>query len=286
VAGLAESHDRMEARRLQLEGILPSNLGARDRLDLELRCRVCDTPAWYTTENIRYDVLLTRREPSLAKGLKCLGCNVSEQLELTAQSRYLVMSEIEEGLNRLREGLEPGKAIRYEGVEPHGADPDKFVEEELRRRIEHNAKDPAPLIRLGEHVREKDRRDDALAYFKKARELDPHAVEAYIPQIEMAVGRGDLHRAHDLLHDIARESVNWKLYVADSSELHDIEEYLEKLAELIHERVEHHGPESHHHHEEAVPAGAPAAPRVAVQAGRNDACPCGSGKKYKKCCLA
>jgi uncharacterized protein YecA (UPF0149 family) len=22
-----------------------------------------------------------------------------------------------------------------------------------------------------------------------------------------------------------------------------------------------------------------------VQAGRNDPCPCGSGKKYKKCCL-
>jgi len=23
-----------------------------------------------------------------------------------------------------------------------------------------------------------------------------------------------------------------------------------------------------------------------MKAGRNDACPCGSGKKYKKCCLA
>ena len=28
------------------------------------------------------------------------------------------------------------------------------------------------------------------------------------------------------------------------------------------------------------PAGAPAGPRV----GRNDPCPCGSGKKFKKCC--
>ncbi|NPV05396.1 MAG: hypothetical protein HPY67_11775 [Syntrophaceae bacterium] len=26
-------------------------------------------------------------------------------------------------------------------------------------------------------------------------------------------------------------------------------------------------------------------PKKKVQAGRNDACPCGSGKKYKRCCL-
>ncbi|MFP5258429.1 MAG: SEC-C metal-binding domain-containing protein, partial [Acidobacteriota bacterium] len=27
-----------------------------------------------------------------------------------------------------------------------------------------------------------------------------------------------------------------------------------------------------------------AAPAVAPQAGRNDPCPCGSGKKFKRCC--
>jgi uncharacterized protein YecA (UPF0149 family) len=27
-----------------------------------------------------------------------------------------------------------------------------------------------------------------------------------------------------------------------------------------------------------------AAPRVQPMVGRNDPCPCGSGKKYKKCC--
>src|SRR5581483_11332027 len=32
--------------------------------------------------------------------------------------------------------------------------------------------------------------------------------------------------------------------------------------------------------------GRPAARPAGVKVGRNDACPCGSGKKYKKCCLA
>jgi uncharacterized protein YecA (UPF0149 family) len=37
----------------------------------------------------------------------------------------------------------------------------------------------------------------------------------------------------------------------------------------------------HHHHHGSVVTYQRAAPKV----GRNDACPCGSGKKYKKCCL-
>jgi uncharacterized protein YecA (UPF0149 family) len=40
----------------------------------------------------------------------------------------------------------------------------------------------------------------------------------------------------------------------------------------------HHG----HHHHAPVETYMRATPKV----GRNEACPCGSGKKYKKCCMA
>jgi hypothetical protein len=43
-----------------------------------------------------------------------------------------------------------------------------------------------------------------------------------------------------------------------------------------------HGPHCDHDHEPA-PAAKPA-PTPAAKTGRNDPCPCGSGKKYKKCC--
>ncbi len=35
-----------------------------------------------------------------------------------------------------------------------------------------------------------------------------------------------------------------------------------------------------------VAPGVPQPARTTVQAGRNDPCPCGSGRKYKKCCAA
>ncbi|MCC7175462.1 MAG: SEC-C domain-containing protein, partial [Bryobacterales bacterium] len=34
------------------------------------------------------------------------------------------------------------------------------------------------------------------------------------------------------------------------------------------------------------PVGAPPAPRAAPRTGRNDYCPCRSGKKFKNCCGA
>lgn len=44
-----------------------------------------------------------------------------------------------------------------------------------------------------------------------------------------------------------------------------------------------HGPHCNHghHHHAPVEQFRRAGPKI----GRNDACPCGSGKKYKKCCM-
>ncbi|MFM1815662.1 MAG: hypothetical protein RLZ98_2357 [Pseudomonadota bacterium] len=43
-----------------------------------------------------------------------------------------------------------------------------------------------------------------------------------------------------------------------------------------------HGPDcAHGHHHEPVVT----YKRLGAKVGRNDSCPCGSGKKYKKCCL-
>jgi SEC-C motif-containing protein len=48
---------------------------------------------------------------------------------------------------------------------------------------------------------------------------------------------------------------------------------------------EHAEGQGHHHHHHHAPKGTPVV-RETAKVGRNDACPCGSGKKYKKCCGA
>ena len=48
-----------------------------------------------------------------------------------------------------------------------------------------------------------------------------------------------------------------------------------------------HGPDCNHDHEHGHhhPARVEQFVRAAPKVGRNDPCPCGSGKKHKKCCL-
>ena len=44
-----------------------------------------------------------------------------------------------------------------------------------------------------------------------------------------------------------------------------------------------HGPDCNHGHHHPAPV--VTYQRAAPKVGRNDPCPCGSGKKYKKCCI-
>ncbi len=52
---------------------------------------------------------------------------------------------------------------------------------------------------------------------------------------------------------------------------------IEKLKMLVAQKKKAHGGAN-----QAAPVAIPGTP--VLKAGRNDPCPCGSGKKYKKCC--
>jgi uncharacterized protein YecA (UPF0149 family) len=55
-------------------------------------------------------------------------------------------------------------------------------------------------------------------------------------------------------------------------------------ASHAHDHGHVHGPGCNHDHDHHHAATAPVV-RGHRKIGRNDPCPCGSGKKYKKCCL-
>lgn len=60
----------------------------------------------------------------------------------------------------------------------------------------------------------------------------------------------------------------------------------QRLMRAGYEPVFFPGEDEEHAHKEAPEAGAPAGSGSGQRPGRNDPCPCGSGKKYKKCCGA
>ncbi len=58
---------------------------------------------------------------------------------------------------------------------------------------------------------------------------------------------------------------------------------------IVHQHADHghvHGPNCNHGHDHHhQPHAGETYVRAAAKIGRNDPCPCGSGKKHKKCCL-
>jgi SEC-C motif-containing protein len=56
--------------------------------------------------------------------------------------------------------------------------------------------------------------------------------------------------------------------------------------QVHHERSEFRRADGVWYFRDGKPVGAPQVRRTAPKIGRNDPCPCGSGKKYKKCCGA
>ncbi|MBI4891342.1 MAG: HEAT repeat domain-containing protein [Acidobacteria bacterium] len=94
-------------------------------------------------------------------------------------------------------------------------------------------------------------------------------------------------------HNTTPKSVNRLFDMIDEKAggLSDDEE--ETVAVALDRRLEREGfepvffpAEEHDHEQEAQPAPEPVEQARTEKIGRNDACPCGSGKKYKKCCGA
>ena len=104
----------------------------------------------------------------------------------------------------------------------------------------------------------------------------PTAKTAYVPEPdapEIAWTRLVVH-LHELGAKPDTAFVDFTAYFTEEGQeqaIHERSEFLRVSGEWFYARTVRNGP---------------APLKAAVKVGRNDPCPCGSGKKYKHCCLA
>jgi uncharacterized protein YchJ len=77
---------------------------------------------------------------------------------------------------------------------------------------------------------------------------------------------------YNFINDTVKEMSNWSCFNKDNQELLD-----------EHDGADEH--DEHHHHHDGCCGTAKPVIRDNAKVGRNDPCACGSGKKYKKCCI-
>lgn len=84
---------------------------------------------------------------------------------------------------------------------------------------------------------------------------------------------------YDLINDTIKEMSNWHCFKNDA------ELEIKENSESHEHNQEHTHSHEHHHHDGCCGSAQQPIVRDDSKVGRNDPCACGSGKKYKKCCL-
>jgi tetratricopeptide (TPR) repeat protein len=251
----------------------------RESLPLLLRCSHCRQSYTYSVRNVIVDRLDKEMENILIRDeIVCKGCGTPDLYELTPQARLSVTLS----LVAMMELSEAGQADLNEGpvkiatlaVDGKPMDPKEGMTY-YRERIAREPDRPDLRVGYGNLLLFLKREDAARAEFEKALALDPLAIEAGHSLGEMAMKSGRREEAAALFERCLNRFDQGHFYRSKEEDRDRLREHLQIVLWDLRD-VRKTSP---------LLSSAQTPLLRGEKVGRNDPCPCGSGKKYKKCCL-
>jgi tetratricopeptide (TPR) repeat protein len=263
----------------------------RESLRLALRCRACGQTYPYEVTEILSDPDDETHELLIRDRIRCKGCGRENDHEITPEGKLVVLEEMARltGLldaGRIKAGAPLPSPLRLIAMGAFGRrmGPGR-ARAEYEARIAAHPGDPGLRIGYGNLLQLYRRDEEALAQFREALRLEPLAAEGHLGIAEILEEQGDLAGAIAAMeHCVALGRRARLFHIKDPRDFPDATR--EKLTELRaltafrpgRRRAEPGG-------EEAGTGWARREASIRERTGRNDPCPCGSGRKYKKCCL-
>ncbi len=282
ISGLDElrraSADRLRRQGEQLEiiratGRARRSLPADDSpLPVLLRCRRCERAYEYGVERVYSDdsilartLLESREEDFYFEGpISCLHCGAVDDFEITSEG-FLALaaeqmrgSELTRGGNRRLVGTSRLKFIPFTTHDGQSLNPRQALEF-YGEALEKKPDDHQLHSGLAQALARLDRWEEAEGEYRRALELNPESAEAHIGLGWVLQSLGDASQAETMYRRAK-----------------DLAPPRGTLAEEARRALDQLNPEGRR-------SGWEDGPRPSV--GRNDPCPCGSGKKYKHCCM-
>jgi len=260
---LQQEKKHLTAMRRSLEqGTLPV-MDAAGR-SLELECRRCGRIYHYQVEEILVNIAeygrkgkhRDLRDKLLIQGdIVCKGCGAVNDYEFTNSAWLAVTAEmvlLTASGAKESDWLSFGRSATFDGKEM----PPSKMPAYLARLVDRCPADVALRIRYGNVLRRSGRIDEAVAQYQTALQLEPGNVEAAYALGTLYESLGRQKEAAPLL------TQGWGYLKKQSA-----------IAESTGQSLR-----------DDLPARASAATASVSKIGRNQLCPCGSGKKYKHCC--
>ena len=246
-------------------------------LNVELKCLRCNRSYHYDVEEVRIDG--SSGDFHIVDPIRCKNCGSVDHYEVTPDGTMSIMArsilkiahEEEEGETEDTGPITYIRGQRIDGKQMSLAEGLAYYERKLEKSPDHVPN----LLGYANTLRMAKRTEEAVPIYQKILAQDPAAVEAYVSLAQIAEARGALGDAQ-LYYEKASEFIHTGNYYRVSMDLDDFKEavlshYTRLSVQLGRNR--------------RMPSIAAPAPTELKRIGRNAPCPCGSGKKYKKCCL-
>jgi len=257
-------------------------------LTLKLRCPSCGDESYYPVRNIFINPEVDG-PPYVGDELFCIECGQTGVFDLTNEAHQTITAVLIALLMTRNEDEEKADALlekspfRFLPAIVSGKKMD--IGQAVRLYRQQMAAEPENVeatIGLANIYRHTGRQASAKELLQRAVELDPAYIESFYALAQMAHSDGKSDEARKLLEQgLPFLHEGRKKEIHDGSTLEDLAlayfDFYETLKSP--DAVSGLNPFGD---EEAL-EDAPPPPKKKV--GRNDPCPCGSGKKYKKCCL-
>jgi len=245
---------------------------SRDSLSLELRCPSCNAVNRYDVKGV---IMAGKPHQDMAylvnDEFPCASCGQNVEFEFTTIAQMALTAELLL-INAARESGQPREPLislvdcRVDGqVLPLAAGLKR-----LRDRVTKTPTDARAWFQMGNLLSHINRPQATLAAFRQAVKLAPQAIDAKLTLAQLLSLRHADEEAFELLTDALSRSSEWQFlapYPNFSQEFADFYNHLRRTLG-----------------KNDLPALHPSSLAPSRKVGRNDPCPCGSGKKFKKCC--
>lgn len=251
-------------------------------LNAELRCRSCGDESMYRLHRV---IMSDTGKPYVAQEIRCINCNEISEFELTDKGHIVVSAELmrlvsmsDKSAEEKEEAIEQsplqiGKIMAKGKATDIGSAIDMY-----RKSIEKDPTDPRNYLGLGNIYFHAAQYTKSKACFEKLVGIAPHYIQAYYTLAEIAEKKESPEKASDIMESGKPYLTSFGFW--DNSGLR-AEEFVEAYCDYYNALIE----KTKSKKPLLFPPSSYQSPVRKQKIGRNDPCPCGSGKKYKKCCL-
>lgn len=259
-------------RKTKIRASLESGDFSSDSLYLELRCPSCNDVNQYAVKGVIVAKEQDENIPNLINDeFPCASCGQYVEFELTSSALMALTAEMLMMKAAHEKEDQPNACITTMNCKVDGQTlPAATALEKLRKQVANSPDDARAWFQLGNILTYINRPKAGIKALSQAAQLIPAAIDVKLVLAQAHALNNDNEEAFQVLSEALNYVADWQFLAPHSNFGQDFAKFYNHLRRSLNRND--------------LPALHPSSLKTPQKTGRNDPCPCGSGKKFKKCC--